>query len=215
MCKFASFVLTKDREFYIDEDNSHSSIIQKFNLHEVGARGANIVKVEITPTDKVKVWPSLKAWKFVVDQDILPDWHDAATTEKRTRAALLRRYKEGFKTVYARDCTALTEMRADAAKTVDASDCTALTELRADAAEYVYASGCTALTELRADAAKTVYASGCTALTELRADAAKTVDASGCTALTELRADAAKYVYASGCNMKIVIKVKKGCRIIR
>jgi hypothetical protein len=60
-----------------------------------------------------------------------------------------------------------------------------------------------------------VYASGCTALTELRADAAKTVDASGCTALTELRADAAKYVYASGCNMKIVIKVKKGCRIIR
>jgi hypothetical protein len=177
MCKFASFVLTKDREFYIDGEDSHSSIIQKFDLHEHGARGANIVKVEITPIDRIKKWPNLKAWKFVVDQDILPDWHDAATTERRTRVALLRRYKEGFKTVYASGCTALTELRADAAETVDASGCTALTELRADAAEYVYASGCTAL--------------------------------------TELRADAAEYVYASGCNMKIVIKVKKGCRIIR
>ena len=123
MCKFASFVLTKDREFYIEGDDSHSSIISKFDLHEMGARGANIVKVEITPTDKIKKWPSLKAWKFVIDQDILPDWHDAATTEKRTRAALMRRYKAGFKTVDARGCTALTELKADAAKTVYARGC--------------------------------------------------------------------------------------------
>jgi hypothetical protein len=142
MCKFASFVLTKNQEFYIDGDDSHSTVIHKLHLHEMGARGANIVKVEITPTDKIKKWPSLKAWKFVVDQDILPDWHDAATTEKRTRAALERRYKAGF-------------------KTVDARGCTALTELKADSAEYVYARGCTALTELKADSAKTVDASGC------------------------------------------------------
>jgi hypothetical protein len=142
MCNFASFVLTKDREFYIDGDDSHSSIISKFDLHEMGARGANIVKVEITPTNKIKKWPSLKAWKFVIDQDILPDWHDATTTEKRTRAALMRRYKAGFTTVYASGCTALTELKADAAETVYASGCTALTELKADAAEYVYASGC-------------------------------------------------------------------------
>jgi len=196
MCKFASFILTKDREFYIDGDDSHSSIISKFDLHEMGARGANIVKVEITPTDKIKKWPSLKAWKLVIDQDILPDWHDAATTEKRTRAALMRRYKAGFKYVYARGCTALTE-------------------LKADAAEYVYASGCTALTELKADAAKYVYASGCTALTELKADAAEYVYARGCTALTELKADAAKTVDASGCNPKLIIKAKKGCTIYR
>ena len=196
MCKFASFVLTKNQEFYIDGDDSHSTIIQKLHLHEMGARGANIVKVEITPTDKIKKWPSLKVWKFVVDQDILPDWHDAATTEKRTRAALERRYKAGF-------------------KTVDASGCTALTELKADAAKTVYASGCTALTELKADAAEYVDARGCTALTELKADAAKTVDASGCTALTELKADAAEYVGARGCDPKLVIKAKKGCTIIR
>ena len=123
MCKFASFVLTKNQEFYIDGDDSHSTVIHKLHLHEMGARGANIVKVEITPTDKIKKWPSLKVWKFVVDQDILPDWHDAATTEKRTRAALERRYKAGFKTVYASGCTALTELKADAAEYVDASGC--------------------------------------------------------------------------------------------
>ena len=196
MCKFASFVLTKDREFWSESDDSHSLIISENNLHEWGALGPNIVKVEISPTNTIKKWPSLKAWKFAIDQDKLPAWADAETVEKRTRAALLRRYKKGF-------------------NTVDARGCTALTELKADAAEYVDARGCTALTELKTDAAKYVYASGCTALTELKTDAAKTVDARGCTALTELKADAAEYVYASGCTALTELKARKGATIYR
>jgi hypothetical protein len=215
MCKFASFVLTKDREFYLPNSDSHSEIISANDLHEWGSHGPNIVKVEISPTGKIKKWPSLEAWKFTIDQNKLPTWADAETCEKRTRTALQRRYKEGFQTVYASGCTALTELKADAAEYVDASGCTALTELKADAAEYVYASGCTALTELKADAAKTVYAGGCTALTELKADAAEYVYASGCTALTELKADAAEYVDASGCDPKLTIKAKKGATIYR
>ena len=196
MCNFASFVLTKDREFYSETGDSHSDIISQNSLHEWGAGGPNIVKVEIRPTDKIKKWPSLRAWKFRIDQDTLPVWADEAECEKRTQAALQRRAKKGF-------------------KTVDARGCTALTELKADAATYVDARGCIALTELKADAAKIVDASGCTALTELKADAAKTVYAIGCTALTELKADAAKYVYASGCNPKLVIKAKKVTKIYR
>ena len=119
MCKFASFVLTKDQEFWSENGDSHSEIISSNNLHEWGTHGPNIVKVEISPTDKIKKWPSLKAWKFTID-----------------------RHKLGFKTVGASGCTALTELKADAAKTVYASGCTALTELKADAAAYVYASGC-------------------------------------------------------------------------
>ena len=142
MCKFASFVLTKDREFYLDTSDSHTEIISANQLNEWGARGPNIVKVEISPTEKIKKWPSLKAWKFKIDQDKLPDWADKEEIEKRTRAALQRRFKKGFQTVYA-------------------SGCTALTELKAEKATYVYASGCTALTELKADVAQTVYASGC------------------------------------------------------
>src|ERR1039458_7151765 len=135
MCRFASFVLTKDREFYSETEDSHSNIITENNLHEWGATGPNIVKVEISPTDKIKKWPSLKAWNFVIDQDVLPSWADEEELEKRTRLALQRRYKKGFKTVDARGCTALTELKADAAKTVCARGCTALTELKADAAK--------------------------------------------------------------------------------
>jgi hypothetical protein len=123
MCKFASFVLTKDREFYSLIDDSHTTIISENNLNEWGARGPNIVKVEISPTDKIKKWPSLKAWIFVIDQDKLPDWFDTKQAEARTRDALMRRYKQGFKTIYASGCTALTELKADAAKTIYASGC--------------------------------------------------------------------------------------------
>ena len=163
MCRFASFVLTKDREFYSDKSDSHTEIISEHSLNEWGFRGPNIVKVEISPTDNIKSWPSLKAWKFVIDQDTLPKWADAdrEELEKRTRAALLRRYKKGFKIVDASGCTALTELKAEAAEYVYASGCTALTELKAEAAAYVDASGCTALTELKAEAAEYVYASGC------------------------------------------------------
>ena len=142
MCKFASFVLTQDKEFWLEHDDSHSAIIEYHKLNEWGAHGPNIVKVEISPTDKIKKWPSLKAWKFIVGQDKMPDWFDIDAAEKRTRAALLRRYKQEF-------------------KTIDASGCTGLTELKADAAETIYAIGCTGLTELKADAAETIDVSGC------------------------------------------------------
>ena len=160
MCKFASFIITKDREFWSETDNSHTAIIRENGLHEDGPRGPNVIRIELTPTDKIKKWPSLKAWEYKVDQDLLPEWHIPGATEKRARAALARRAKAGF-------------------KTVDASGCTALTELKADKATYVDVSGCTALTELKADAASTVYATGCTALTELKADKATYVDATG------------------------------------
>ena len=127
MCKFASFVLTKDRVFWSDKSDSHTEIINENNLHEMGSHGANIIKVEITPSATMKSWPSLEAWDFRIDQDILPKWHDAETTEKRTREALKRRFDKGFTRISAMGCAALTELRADAATYVFASGCTALT----------------------------------------------------------------------------------------
>ncbi len=157
MCKFASFVLTKDQEFYDETGDLHSEIISQNNLHEWGTHGPNIVKVEITPVDKIKKWPSLKAWVFKIDQDILPNWADAETCEKRTRAALARRSKKGFKTVDARGCTALTELKAGAATYVDARGCTALTELKADAATSVDARGCNTNLKIKAKKGATIY----------------------------------------------------------
>ena len=54
MCKFASFVLTKDRELWLPESDSHADIIERYGLHADGAQGPNIVKVEIAPGPKVK-----------------------------------------------------------------------------------------------------------------------------------------------------------------
>jgi hypothetical protein len=123
MCKFASFVLTKDQELYLPTSDSHEDIINHFSLHADGVRGPNILRVEIVPGAELKRFSDYKAWQYRVDQDTRPAWFDAKGDEKRARAALLKRAKEGFLTVDARGCTALTELKADAAKTVDASGC--------------------------------------------------------------------------------------------
>ena len=164
MCRFASFVLTKDRELWFDHSDSHTDIIEQFDLVEMGARGPNILRVEIFPGPMLKKFSDLAGWIYRVDQDLLPEWHDPTESERRTRQALARRFKAGFVKVDARRCTALTSLDAPKASTVYASGCTALTSLDAPNASYVYASGCTALTELKADAADYVDASGCTAL---------------------------------------------------
>ena len=138
MCRFASFVLTKDRAFWSDSSDSHTEIIKEHDLVEMGARGQNIIRIELTPSSKIKIWPSLKAWDYKIDQDLLPEWHIPETTEKRARAALSRRCKEGFKTVYASGCTALTDLKADAAETVYASGCTALKTIKCNKKATIY-----------------------------------------------------------------------------
>ena len=157
MGKFACFVLTKDREFWLDDSYSHSEIISANDLHEQGSHGPNVVKVVISPTDKIKKWPSLEEWAFYIDQHVLPEWADAKECEKRTREALQRRFKAPLKTIYARGCTALTELKADAAETIDASGCTALTELKADAATYIDARGCSTKLVIKAKKGCVIY----------------------------------------------------------
>ena len=142
MCKFASFILTKGEEFWSEKIDSHEDIIRENNLYEDGAHGPNILRVEISPTDKIKVWPSLKAWRYRVDQDIMPEWFDAAECEKRTRSALARRCKKGFSSVYVSGCTSLTTLDAGEAGSVYASGCTSLTTLDAGKAGSVDVSGC-------------------------------------------------------------------------
>ena len=128
MCKFASFVLTKDSVFWSETSDSHEDIIAKHGLHADGIKGPNILRVEIVPGVMLKKWSDYKNWVYRVDQDRMPFWFDAEKDERRARKALSDRAKKGF-------------------HTVDARGCTALTSLDAKAAEYVYARGCTALNQ--------------------------------------------------------------------
>ena len=108
MCKFASFVLTKDRAFWLPDSDSHSEIISRNNIVEAGVRGLNVVKVEISPTATLRKWQDYAKWKLIFDQDQFPEWHDPITSELRARIALKERAKIGFTAVYASGCTALT-----------------------------------------------------------------------------------------------------------
>jgi hypothetical protein len=87
MCKPASFVLTKDRVFWSMHTDSHTEIIDEFGLHEDGARGPNVVKVEISP-DNERLDSDPGTWVYKLDQDRTPEWYDAEECERRARAAL-------------------------------------------------------------------------------------------------------------------------------
>ena len=87
MCTPASFVLTRDRVCWSRVTNSHEDIIREYTLHVDGARGPNVVRVEITPGDG-NYFSDPATWIFCTDQDQFPEWYDPARDEARTRAAL-------------------------------------------------------------------------------------------------------------------------------
>ena len=87
MCDFASLIVTKDRVFWSKNGDNHTAIAEEHGLHEDGAKGPNVVKVEITPPGG-QWWTDRKGWAFRVDQDILPEWWDAKDGEARARVAL-------------------------------------------------------------------------------------------------------------------------------
>jgi hypothetical protein len=97
MCKFASFVLTKDKIFWSENSDSHEYIIKEFGLYPDGSTGPNILPVEITPSMKIKSLTDFDNWDYRVDQDILPEWYDKEREESRTRKALIVRFKKEFK----------------------------------------------------------------------------------------------------------------------
>ena len=85
MCKFASFVLTKDKVFWLPDSESHEDIVGRHGLHADGARGPNILRVEIVPADSLT---DLDSWVYHIDQDDRPEWFDADFDESRVRVAL-------------------------------------------------------------------------------------------------------------------------------
>ena len=89
MCKFASFILTKDREFWSASDK-HEDIIAEHNLCALDGVEPGLVRIEILPSETPR---DLSTWNYEVDQDVLPEWtfDDDPELERRARAALERR----------------------------------------------------------------------------------------------------------------------------
>jgi len=79
--------VTKDRVFWSKAHESHEEIIREYGLHADGARGPNIVRVEISPEASDFTLP-LDQWAFRLDQDDRPKWYDAAEVKRRVRESL-------------------------------------------------------------------------------------------------------------------------------
>lgn len=108
MCEFASFILTKSNEYYLENSNSHEDIIDKYHFND-----NNIVRIEMLPPVPIlneeryteKFLNKLRDpnnWRFKVDQDTYPDWTykgDPTLKEKALKALTRRieKQKIGYK----------------------------------------------------------------------------------------------------------------------
>ena len=114
MCNFASMVLSPRRAYYLTEleatdpqvtCESHEEIIRHFKLRECKPDGSvNILRIELRPGDDPT---DLAAYRYHVDQDLLPYWYSPEIDEARARralekkAAVLHRVKrDGWEDIY-------------------------------------------------------------------------------------------------------------------
>ena len=97
MCKFASFILTRDREYWSaagsskgPDGDSHEDIVAEHGLKALDAHPIGLVRIELTPSETPR---DLSTWRYRVDQDVWPKWtfRGDPELERRSREALARR----------------------------------------------------------------------------------------------------------------------------
>jgi hypothetical protein len=82
MCRQASFIITKERIFFSKVSDSHSKILEEFDIT------GEHVAVEISPKDNDYRLP-LKDWQFRIDSNFpLPEWWNEKWGEQITREEL-------------------------------------------------------------------------------------------------------------------------------
>jgi hypothetical protein len=90
MCNPCSMIVRKNDVLWSRLHDSHTEIRAEFSVPEetdASGRFIKAVAVEITPPDDDWNAP-LDQWRFKVDQDLLPDWWDAADAERHVREVL-------------------------------------------------------------------------------------------------------------------------------
>ena len=88
MCRPASMVVAMGpKAFSSRKTDKHIEIRKEFGLPENGVGRVTSVQVELVPDENDFSRP-LPEWRFVVDQDELPEWWDADAAEKECRHEL-------------------------------------------------------------------------------------------------------------------------------
>ena len=87
MCQFKSGVILKKRVVIAPgENDSHSDLLESLGIEDNFLNASKtFVRAELVPENN-EWWVSPEEhpekWKFVVDQDIIPDWFDQEEYEK-------------------------------------------------------------------------------------------------------------------------------------
>lgn len=77
MCRFKSGIIFKSRCVVAPgENDSHSDLLCELNVEDTYTNASRMfVRAELVPEND-EWWTDPDGWKFVVDQDVTPDWFD-------------------------------------------------------------------------------------------------------------------------------------------
>lgn len=77
MCRFKSGIIFKTRCVVAPgENDSHSDLLRELNIEDTYANASRVfVRAELVPENGAW-WTDPDGWKYVVDQDVTPDWYD-------------------------------------------------------------------------------------------------------------------------------------------
>lgn len=88
MCRFMSAIILKKKVVLAPIYNqSHSNMLKRLDIRDSSENAGHVfVRAELVPKDDDKTTP-VDEWKFIVDQDITPEWFDI---EKNYYESLMR-----------------------------------------------------------------------------------------------------------------------------
>ena len=88
MCQFKSAILLKDRVYFSNKTESHIEMLEELKIADTQRNAeTKFVRVELIPKEN-DAFSDINSWKFVVDQDILPNWFVKEYDESRMREAV-------------------------------------------------------------------------------------------------------------------------------
>lgn len=112
MCRFKSGIILKNRvELAPIYNESHSYLLKKLNIKDTETNAMRVfVRAELVPpcNDKTK---DLSTWRFVVDQDVVPDWfaEDKERYEKEFRTTVEEWVKKNIFIICGKACVKMKE----------------------------------------------------------------------------------------------------------
>ena len=102
MCKFKSGIILKNKIVLAPEGNeSHYSLLESLKIADTYTNASKkFVRAELVPPNGKRTTP-VEGWKYIVDQDVVPDWYEAdpARYETDFRNAVREYMKEALKDV--------------------------------------------------------------------------------------------------------------------